>query len=209
MKPHTNLAGNERGFVLIATMVILLLLLVLGISASTTSTIETQIAANGKTAQMAFFNADAGIYSSPKLISAAIEQGSNFNPATTNPTLLNPAASCVLCGPPDGPASGSPSNFYNEIMGFTSDADTNPQKGPEFSFTLNNRTVNVDIDRTGQEVLAGGGAEFASGASGVGSGSEGGVAILYTLDSVGTALDSALSELEAQYRKVPGTAGGL
>ena len=52
---------NENGSVLLISVVILMLLTVLGIAATTTSTIEIQIAGNDKINKMVFFAADSGI----------------------------------------------------------------------------------------------------------------------------------------------------
>lgn len=190
MMPLTATVENEKGFVLVVTMVILMLLVVLGLSANTSSTLEEQIAGNARLSQMAFFHADAGVYASPKVISAAIAQGGD-----PSSTLFDSSVTHTVSGTP---------SFYDEIMGFDP-----PQTNPEFTFSLDSGTVKVHIVRAYQKVLAGGGAEFASGASGVGSGSTGGVAVYYNLDSAGQAPAATLSEVLATYRKVPGTAGGL
>ena len=54
------------------------------------------------------------------------------------------------------------------------------------------KNVDVDIERTGQESIAGGGVEFSSGAEGVGAGSTGGVALLFAMDSYGNGPASSL-----------------
>lgn len=51
--------NNENGFVLIASLLILLLLVVIGTSAVTNSTIEIQIAGNERVHEMAFYSAEA------------------------------------------------------------------------------------------------------------------------------------------------------
>ena len=79
----------------------------------------------------------------------------------------------------------------------------------DFAYFLSGATVQVDVERTRVEQIAGGGAEFGSGAEGVGGGSQGGVAIYYTIDSLGYGPASAISNLEGEYRLVPGVAGGL
>ena len=56
-----SLAGTgEQGFILIATLVVLLLLVILGISTTTNTNTELQIAGNQKLATTAFYNADGG-----------------------------------------------------------------------------------------------------------------------------------------------------
>ena|GEM_PF-437587 len=57
--PTTEPMKNEGGFVLVATMVILLILVVLGISASNTSNTEILIAANDKDIKENFYDQEA------------------------------------------------------------------------------------------------------------------------------------------------------
>ncbi len=54
-----NTANNENGFVLVASLMILMILVVLGIAAINTTTIEQQIAGNEKVAKDNFYNAEA------------------------------------------------------------------------------------------------------------------------------------------------------
>ncbi|WDN87649.1 hypothetical protein BuS5_00617 [Desulfosarcina sp. BuS5] len=64
---------NQNGSVLLISVVILMLLTLLGIFATTTSTIEIQIAGNDKWHKMAFYNADGGVEASKELIEQNIE----------------------------------------------------------------------------------------------------------------------------------------
>jgi hypothetical protein len=99
---------------------------------------------------------------------------------------------------------GAPDTFYREIMGFDA-----YDSSPDIRFILGGFNVNVDVKHAGQVIIAGGSAEFASGAEGVGSGSAGGVGIIYEMDSLGQGPSAAVSNVDAVYRKVIGTAGGL
>ncbi len=184
MKSFINQAKNEEGFVLVIALLILVFLTIIGISATTTTQIELQISGNEKSYRIAFYNADSGVYATPKLISACLDNGAEQDVAGL--TYL-----------------GSSGTFYREIMGYDAhDSDK------DIRFTLSGFNVDVDVERTGQETLAGGGAEFASGAEGIGAGA-GGVAILYDMDSFGEGPNSSLSNVGAVYRKVLGVPGGL
>lgn len=187
MKAPIDRIGNEEGSALVVALLFLVLLTIIGISASTTSEIELNIAANQKTHKIAFNNADSGIYTSPKLISACVESG----------------AQQAVAGMTYIPA-GNDGTFYREIMGFDPwDA------ARDIRFTLGGFNVDVDVDRTGVQHLAGGGVEFASGAEGIGVGSAGGVAIFYAMDSLGDGPAFSVSDIGGVYRKVVGVAGGL
>lgn len=61
MQKH-NLADNENGFVLVASLLILMILLVIGIAATNTTTIELQIAGNEISARDNFYKAEAAAY---------------------------------------------------------------------------------------------------------------------------------------------------
>ncbi|MFH1092352.1 MAG: hypothetical protein V1742_12365, partial [Pseudomonadota bacterium] len=77
----------------------------------------------------------------------------------------------------------------------------------DIQFTLGSNNVNVDVNRTGQQTLVGGGAEFASGAEGIGGGAS--VAVYFAMDSTGSGPYNASSNVSANYRKVVGVPGGL
>lgn len=51
---------NERGFVLITSLLMLTILMIIGISATNTTTIELQISGNDKAAKQTFYQAEAG-----------------------------------------------------------------------------------------------------------------------------------------------------
>jgi hypothetical protein len=177
--------GHEKGSVMIVALFILIILTLLGIMATTTTETEIRIAGNQKFHKIAFQNADSGVYSSPKVISGAFDGGAE--PAWAGVTYL-----------------GAGGTFYREIMGY------DPyDSAPDLRFILGGYNIDVDVNRAGQEIIPGGSAEFASGAEGIGSGSAGGVGILYDMDSLGEGPSAALSYVEAVYRKVVGTAGGL
>jgi hypothetical protein len=185
MKLSFQQPNTEQGSVLIVALFMLVILTLLGIMATTTTEVEIQIAGNEKFHKIAFQNADSGIYSSPKVISGAFDGGAA--PGWAGVTYL-----------------GTPDSFYREIMGF------DPyDPAPDLQFVLGGYNIDVDVNRVGQEIIPGGSAEFSSGAEGVGSGSSGGVGILYDMDSLGEGPSAALSNVDARYRKVIGTAGGL
>jgi hypothetical protein len=176
---------NENGSALIVVLLVLAVLTLVGIGANNTTSTDIQISANEKFHKIAFYHADAGVYATPKLISSAID-GSG-NPSGTGFSYLDAGTDA----------------FYREVMGFDaydSDADV--------SFTLGGESVQVDVERDRVETLAGGGAEFASGAEGIGTGSAGGVATFFAMDSFGDGPKSSNANVGAFYRKVD-VPGGL
>lgn len=176
---------NEEGSVLIVALMILVFLTSIGISATTTTEIELQIAGNEAFHKMAFYHADSGVYSTPKLISTTINDGAQ--PTVTGITYLDTGT-----------------GFYREVMGYMG-YDT----ARDIQFALDGHKVQVDVERTRLEPLVGGGAEFGSGAEGIGVGSAGGIAIYYTLDSLGEGPAGSQATILAEYRLIPGIPGGL
>lgn len=182
---------EEDGSAIVASILILAVLTLIGISATSTSTVELQIASNDQLHKIAFYNADSGIYGTPKLISNTINTGD----VPTDPGIG------YL---PDADTTPDDEAFYDEVMGYsTHDTDN------DVTFVPAGITVDIDIERRGQINMPGSGAEFASGAEGVGSGSAGGIAIFYGLAADGTSPRNSRSSLMAEYRKVVGSAGGL
>jgi len=193
-----NIIADERGFILVTAMVILLLLMLIGIGAMRTSSTEVLIAGNDKFHKEAFYSADSGVYLTPILLTLARDAGADPTPAQLGGQI-------TLWGV-DGATNSDGTRFYNETMGFVQDATA---LDPDFQVQVGLMPVDVDINHTGVRQMVGGGAEFGMGAAGVGAGSAGGIWIGYTLTATGQAPKSSVSIVSANYRYVPGTAGGL
>jgi len=87
---------------------------------------------------------------------------------------------------------GAGNTFYREIMGYDAhDAEY------EVVFPLGDNLVEIDVERLGQENLVGASAEFAAGAEGIGTGSSGGVGILYGMNSRGSGPANAATTVAA------------
>lgn len=193
---------NQRGSALVVTILILALLTLIGIGVTNTTRIETIIAGNEKFHKVAFYNADTGVHVTPKLISYCVDNGE----AMQNLIHINYLDDS---GDPDASANTRDIFFY-EVMGFDALLGRPAHDAVcDTSFVQDGHDVEVDINRSGQMSLAGGGVEFASGAEGIGVGSAGGVALLYTLDSFGDGPATSESEIVGVYRKVVAVAGGL
>ncbi len=197
MNNHINTATNEEGFILVGSLWMLVILVLIGIGSMLNTSTEVLISGNDKFHKMSFYNADSGIYTSPKVIARAMDAGTD--PVEPNLTLFG-IGSAANNAPTDG------TRFYSEIMGFVSDPDTNIA---DMQYAMEQETVSVDIVHNGVKILVGGGAEFAAGASGIGAGATGGVAIQYIFNASATAPSNSQSTITARYRKIPGTAGGL
>jgi len=188
MKNIAHRVQGEEGSILVVALLVMVLLTMMGIWGSATTESEIRMARNETFYKRAFFNADSGVYATPKLISTAFSGGSG------DPDLSGTAMSYV----------GASNTFYREIMGYDPHDTEN-----EVVFPLGNNLVEIDVERLGQENLVGASAEFAAGAEGIGTGSSGGVGILYGMNSRGSGPANAATTVAAVYRKVVGTPGGL
>ena len=206
MNPHIRIENNEKGSVMIVVIVLILVILtILGITASKTSIFERQIAANDQLHKISFSAAESGANVMSKLISSCINEG------------VKPVA---VTGVTELPANSSPNsfnsnrlsfdqgvdNFFNIMMYKISALDNNPEATLRVASTA---TATLDLEAYGGSNVVGGGAEFATGSMGAGSGSVGGVQLYFTMTSEGQANRNAVSELSVVYRKVIGVPGGL
>jgi len=81
---------NERGFVLITSMMMLVVLMIIGIAATNTTTIELQISGNDKAATMNFYEAEGTAYEGARwLKDFNYEQGIGSIPAFMEVTTAN------------------------------------------------------------------------------------------------------------------------
>lgn len=176
----------EEGSALVVALMVMVILTLIGISAITTSDIELRIAANERNYKIAFFHADSGIYATPKLISACIDDALQYDLPSI--TYLD---------------SGT-SDFYKEVLGLKAYDAAN-----DIQYTFDNSDIGMDVNRNSAQIVPGGAMEFGSGAQGIGGGTAGGIALLYDLDSTGEGPTSAVATISAVYRKMIGIPGGL
>jgi Tfp pilus assembly protein PilX len=189
-------SSNEQGSVLVVALLMLVLLTLLGVSATSTTDIETQIAGNYKFQKMAFFNADNGVPVSAKLISRAMD-------SQTEPTGFNSVQYVKADDSKASAGAAGDGTFLNAVMGYSNHA------GNDVALTIGTNLTDLDVTRLRAENIAGGGVEFGAGSEGVGSGaSAGGVAIFYDIDSTGNGPANSKSEIVANYRKVTSMSGG-
>lgn len=194
MKP-SNIKSDEQGSVLVVALLILVLLTIIGIAATSTTNIETQIAGNEKSQKIAFYNADSGVYPTAKVIGTILDRQAEPTDAQLDP---------IVYLQNDGITEGADGTLFRELMGYD-----DYESAEDIEFTLDSYRVGVDIERTGSRYVAGGGVEFASGAEGIGVGSGGGIAIYYEMNSTGDGPANSQSNIAADYRKVIGVPGGL
>jgi hypothetical protein len=198
-----RLIGSDRGVALIFALVLLLVVSIIGSSATLTSQIDLKLSGNTKVIRTSFYVADGGIMLSPKVISQII----------TDRDLPTPTQTPLITYD-DWEKVGEDPVLLKKIMGFSMDTDYQDADDSAADITVDQGTLGnmeVDLTRVATRYLSGGGVEFAAGTEGVGVGGAASAAIIYRLDSngiVGTAPKTTSSNIVAQYRKVAGVAGG-
>jgi len=209
-KQPSRSPGREDGFILVVTMMVLVVLTILGIAALDSSVFELRISANDRSAKTAFNLADGSVYSTSKLLDAAISGTADpvFGPVTyTGYSTMKPPFFAV---------PNNPDDFYRIAMGFDETRTAlgaNPLP-PDFRVQLpdtrDTEVAEVYIVGRVAEMLAGGGAEFGAGSAGAGVGSGGaGAAVTFDIDVEGFSGRNSRSILSARYRKVLGATGGM
>ncbi len=203
MKPLVKILGNEEGSMIVMVILILVIVTILGFSATRTSVLEQQIATNDQLHKISFYAAESGAYSASKLLSNCL----NFKGVPTGTAGLTTTSAENAYDSNSLSFSTTPSDFYDIMMGYT----TSTLDGTaDATCQFNNSTASLDVARYGKSSsVVGGSAEFATAADGAGSGSTGGVQMHYGMNSTGSAGRGSGVTVNVTYRKVSGVPGGL
>jgi hypothetical protein len=189
--PERVLANEEGGVVIVAAIMILVILSILGISATDTALTEKFISNNDHFTKRAFFHADGAIYGTAKLVSLAVNESRK-----------------IVAGSADAPgiaylsAAADPAQeLYDQIVEYTVyDPD------PDVDFNPGGVNADSEVRLDNKENVEGGGVEFGSGAEGVGYNF---VAMNYTISTNGYDVRNTNRTLSGQYRKLVGIPGGM
>ncbi len=184
---------EEEGYILVTCLVIMVVLTLVGIMATNTSYMEVTSSVNDRVAKSAFYRADSGVYTAPKVIRESLDEAAALN--LPNFQLINPV---------DGTTESS-SDFYDKMKGYI-DAGPGVDPSSTISFQQNTQTTTVNILQSGSEPLEGESVEFLSGYGGTGQAMA--FTVLYRLDSTGTAEGNGVSNIESMYKYIP-RPGGL
>jgi len=174
------ICNSERGFVLIASLLLLLVATVVGITALQTSTTNVMIAGNQRLSEINFSAADSGVS-----VSVPIIDNTAYSSAVSNiyaSLVINP-------------------NFVNEISGALPDITVSPDLQFSVGSGASAVTVSVDIEYLYSGSSAGGAMEFASGYEGLGKGAgTGGTEIYYSINSSPAGAVGSQAQVDAVYR---------
>jgi len=185
-------ADDQRGVALMTVLFLMLIVTVLGLAAVTVSGLENNMAGLTRNTEAAAIAAESCIGTAVNIIQQTIDQGS------LPPTFLSDAT-------PAGPVPQANSVTLNrEILG-QSDNNVDAAEGtgaaPNLVLSVNNYTVNGDLDRLYTKARAGTAMQMFGAYDGPGSGSAaGGIDIIYRIDCVAKSnLGATKSRVTAVY----------
>lgn len=182
-------AGNEQGFVLVVCLMILVVLTFLGMAALNNTTTELKISGNDNLARTTFYSADSGVFTAPKIIRDTVND--RAVPAIPGGSTLTFVTSA---------GGTTPDNYFaDKILGY----NTNPTF---IDFTLGNQSADVEVRSLGSFENPGSSTEFGMSYDGAAKQS---YHLLYAFVSTGRGPDNAAALIDASYKFMPGTAGGL
>lgn len=191
-----RIANNEKGVALIVGTLLLLVATAVGVIALSTSTTNVMISGNQRLSEVNFAAADSGVSASIPVIKSTISE------RTIDPTYINPTTNGALTvdNSDSDPANGIP-DFIDELMGESPVNGDTASKTPDITFSLNDTTVNVDVDYLYRGYAKGSAIEFASGYEGIGKGAGGkGIEVYYAINSLGIGNVGSETEVCAIYR---------
>ena len=165
-----SLLNNQRGSALIVALLMLVVLTLLGISATTTSTVELQISGNDKLYKRSFFAADGGTAAGSELIEQSIEDRDWTDDSTRgNVGIMN--GDFYLNRDTDAGIDPVPSDTNQDAV-IPLSAIVDPTASP---FVLDTSAPHTNLKIVGNSQLSSGSAvQLASGYEGKGKGAGGG-----------------------------------
>jgi hypothetical protein len=176
---------NDKGYILITTLLLLLVLTVVGMTAIGTSTIENVLSGNIRLREQNLSKAEAGSDISSSVIEHVLRDKDNVGYAN----IVNDA------------------NLSNELIVKAFDPDE-ADVSPDVSFPIDNDpgdpdNVNVDIDKMMVSWMFGSSIQFASGYDGAGKGGGTGFYSFLRINATGSGRIGSQSDVGKIYRYVP------
>lgn len=187
--------ADERGAALILALLVTMVLAVFSMVAVMTATQGLSIAGKYKIEEQAVYSADGGVEFASGLIKDTIG-----NKNLVSATYLSKVNTTNTTG-------GTQTDFEREIAGVNGDSASglNPDTTatPNATVVILGDTANIDIDFTRSKLMPGSSAEAAARYEGIGSGTSGGVMLLYQIDSK-TTINQTSKTIRATYKCVEG-----
>lgn len=162
---------GEAGVALLTVLMLMVILTVIGIGAVTVTGLGSKITGYGRTGEAAASASESCLSTGVKIIQQTIEEGALSAAFLDNATPAGPVP------------NGNATTLKQEIMGQSDNNLDAPDTAPNLIITVNNYTVNGDIDRLYRSPKAGSAMQMFNAYEGAGSGAgAGGIDILYRID---------------------------
>ncbi len=191
-----RLKTDENGSILVVSMLVLSLLTMIGIAATTTSTIETQIAINDQRYKETFYRAEGGLQVAQELLEQNIRCPNGFTSADIEGTItVEPSDDYGLA------FWQNPTEFANDPTDNDRDAYITQNDGTRTNLTFGGTT----------SLSPGGSLQMAAGYEGIGKGAAGGGAdITYDIraQQVGGNNNETTLKVMWRHKILPADAGG-
>lgn len=197
-------ASDERGFVLVVSLILLLVITIMGILALSTSTTEVMVAGNQRMAEVNEASAEGGRELVEPVLKYIIDHDAKIRdftiiknrfPIIADPNLHNEV---VL--------NDSDENGEENLVSLNHDCPADAIKNPDLFIEVPKdkptSTVTVDIDYLFAAHSAGSAIEFASGTEGMGKGMSGGSLIYYKANTFSQNPAGTLKEIGSLFRYV-------
>lgn len=191
MNYQGEILNNERGFVLVASLMVLLILVIIGVSATTSTNIELQIAGNEKVHKQTFYRADGGTELGIRVAyeNALCINSDGFTATSGGEAVLGQVeVKDLTFASPSGVAAATPSDGSRDIVYY-----------PD---TASDSDVHTNIAVSGQTMAtAGSGLQMISGYEGLGKGAAaGGTHMLYDIIAQHRGINNSESVVAVQWR---------
>jgi len=189
LKERFYIVNNEKGSVLLVSVLILILVTVIGIAATNTSTIEILISGNDKWHKMAFHEADGGSEVGIELVERNIYSAGFDTTDLANLGIID--------------ATNSPDLYMNGLPAKASDTNRDAFLPSNYATTGPN-TPHTNLRIGGNPELSTGSAiQMAAGYEGIGKGAAGGGGqIMYDIWSQHIGLGNSEAMIKLQWRHV-------
>ncbi len=174
------MSKNSDGYILITTLLLLLVLTIVGLSAIGTSTVENALSGNTRLRERNLTKAEAGA----DISTAIIEHSLLYKDIAGYANIVNDAT------------------LPNELSVVAFDPDQ-PDTNPDVSFNVDTGPATVDIDKMMVSWMFGSSIQFASGYEGVGKGGGSGFYSYQRVNATGSGLAGSEAEVGKIYRYVP------
>jgi len=192
---------NEGGYVLIGVLLILVLLLVIGISSTTNTSLELQIATNDRIHKETFYQADGGTQLAVRLVEESLGTSSPFTALDANGILIDPVS-------PNNTILIVDNSLWDNVGSRNENSVSDTARDVAYFSGGNpanvNPHTNIIVDGV-TSTVAGAGLQMLAGYEGKGKGTAGGGGqILYTIYSQHMGKTQSESVVKVEWRHVIG-----